>query len=140
MWFMVLLVLGVTIFTAPWRVEPGLFWVIAFILGFAVIMALLVTALLGDEFCATLHVYENGIEWRSPLRTKRYFFCQLGRLCIGRQGLNARINRYEFWQNGRAVLKLPLPRYHNLLFMERIFTRSNPWVASVVSDPARFKL
>ena len=133
LWFMVLLVLAAIILIAPWQVKPELFKAVALIWGFAFIMALLVTAIFVDEFCATLCIYENGLRWRSPLRTKNYCFHQLESLRIGR-ALGSRVNRYEFMQNGRSVLKLPMPRYDNLLYLERIFTSGHPCVASVVND------
>lgn len=135
LWFMVLLVLATIIFTAPWRVKPELLGPIVLLWGFAFVVALVVTAVLADEFFAVLHVYENGVDWRSPLRAKRYFFHQLESLCMGSQGnMRVRINCYEFRQQGRTVLKLPLPRYHNLGYLERVFIEGHPWVERVQTD------
>lgn len=134
---MLAMLAAVVIYSGILKADDEAVFGIICILALAALLFFGYLLVMADKCFASLCIYANGVEWRSPLRHERHFFHQLDGLCISKtKGYTGRpgINQYEFFKGHKAVIKLSMDVYPGIAFMEQVFTTQHPCVAHVQTD------
>lgn len=107
-----------------------------------IVMAAALFLLLVDQYFVRLYVYQNGIVRRGLLRTQTYFYYQLESFRLGRTYTRRGVSyaMYTFSTDCKAVVRLPVPVYRNITFLEQVFTEANPYVRTCFKEEADSKV